>query len=669
MEYFYNNLDQFLILIPLFPLIGFIINGLAGKRFYSQSVVFYGCGSIFLSFVISFIVLIKLIFDPTLVLKVEYFSWITSGDLSISLGFYVDTLSAVMINIVAGIGFLIHVYSAGYMKGDPSIARYFAYLNLFCFSMLILVMGDNLVLLFLGWEGVGLCSYLLIGFWYSDLTNASAGKKAFIVNRIGDFGFLIGMFLIYVYFQTLNMEALQQKILEDWEGYIQLISSGVILAITLLLFMGATGKSAQIPLYVWLPDAMQGPTPVSALIHAATMVTAGVYMIARLNFLFFAAKETMFIIMMIAGITAVIAGLIAITQRDIKRVLAYSTISQLGYMFMAMGAGAFAAGIFHLMTHAFFKALLFLAAGSVIIATHHEQDMFKMGGLQRKIKITFITFIIGAIALSGILPFTSGFLSKDLILENVFFSKFFGSHWGYFFWGLGVAAAAMTALYTWRLIGLTFSRDTRMDKKTYNSVHETYPSMTVILIILAALSLFGGWVGIPEALGGSFSFGKFLSPVFDNSVIQKLQTSYPMYVSQTGDHGNIPYVLMFVTLALGLILSLLIWRAYYAGSKIIQILSDNTLGRFLHTISYNKFFVDEIYEFLLVRPVLNSAKWLYHWMDRFIIEGIINKIIARYTLRIGTQMGSIQDGSLNGYALIMILGSIIVIGYILFKLA
>ena len=476
-------------LIPLFPLIGFLINGLVGKSLPKSVVGTIGSAAVGLSFLVTvaiFLEFLKLPADARSVEKVVY-TWIASGPFKVSVAFLIDPLSLIMLLVVSGVSTLIHIYSIGYMHDDEGFYRYFAYLNLFVFAMLILVSANNFLLMFVGWEGVGLCSYLLIGFWYEKQSASDAGKKAFVVNRIGDFGFLLGIFLIFWTFGSVNFTevfALAAK---------YPVGSGVITAITLFLFLGATGKSAQIPLYTWLPDAMEGPTPVSALIHAATMVTAGVYMVARCSALYVLAPISMTVVAAVGALTAIFAATIGMAQFDIKRVLAYSTVSQLGYMFLACGVGAFTSGIFHLMTHAFFKALLFLGSGSVIHGLHGEQDMRKMGDLKKHMPITYWTFLLATLAIAGIFPF-AGFFSKDEIL---FHSLVNGHH---VYWGIATVAAFITAFYMFRAVFMTFYGESRVDPHVHP--HESPPLMTVPLMILAGLRRGGRLRGLPHHRGG-----------------------------------------------------------------------------------------------------------------------------------------------------------------------
>ncbi|MEO0259086.1 MAG: NADH-quinone oxidoreductase subunit L, partial [candidate division WOR-3 bacterium] len=489
---------DYIAIIPFLPALGALINGILGTRFPKSLVHIIALTAIGSAFAISLKAFFHLLSMPPdqRIYEVTLYKWMASGDFSIDVAFLLDPLSAVMLLVVTGVGFLIHIYSTGYMHDDPSYSRFFTYLNLFVFAMLLLVMGNNFLMMFVGWEGVGLCSYLLIGFWFEDHNNANAGKKAFVVNRVGDFGFILGMLLIFVVFGTL-------KYSEVFSKAQSLLPYGgtIATAITLLLFVGATGKSAQIPLYVWLPDAMAGPTPVSALIHAATMVTAGVYMIARCNVLYSLAPFSLGVVATIGALTALFAATMGLLQRDIKKVLAYSTISQLGYMFLGVGVASYSAGVFHLMTHAFFKALLFLGAGSVIHAMGGEQDIMNMGGLRKHIPKTFITFLIGTLAIAGT-PGLAGFFSKDEILWQAFSSP----HGHPILWAIGAVAAGMTSFYMFRLTFLTFFGKERMDEHTKHHIHESPNSMVIPLMILALLSVVGGYVGVPPALGGSNHF-------------------------------------------------------------------------------------------------------------------------------------------------------------------
>ncbi len=635
-------------LIPIFPLIGFLINGLFGKGFPEKAIGWIGALSVGASFLVALSIFIQLLgMDPASrsVQKIVY-TWILSGELSIPIGFLVDPLSIVMLLVVTGVGFIIHVYSIGYMHGELGFRRFFAYLNLFVFNMLILVSANNFLLMFVGWEGVGLCSYLLIGYYYEKKSASDAGKKAFIVNRVGDFGFLLGVMLIFVTFGTLNFPdvfgAAQDKLPAG---------GALVTLITLLLFLGATGKSAQIPLYTWLPDAMEGPTPVSALIHAATMVTAGVYMVARCSILFALAPISLTVVAVIGGATAFYAATIGITQFDIKRVLAYSTISQLGYMFMACGVGAFSSGIFHLMTHAFFKALLFLAAGSVMHAMSGELDMRKMGALRSKLPYTWGTYLFGTLAIAGIFPF-AGFFSKDEIL---YYS--FQRHEG--FWILGAVAAIMTSFYMFRSLFMTFHGESRVDPETAHHVHESPSIMTVPLMILAFGSLVAGFVGIPIVEGAN-RFGEFLAPVFKPA---KLILEHGAH---EGGHHSIAgeLILMGVSLAIAIVGWLFARRLYITDPPA----ADRMVERFkpLHTLVYNKYWIDELYDVLFVNSIVNFSRFLWRAFDEKVIDGIVNGV-AELVRGWARELRQVETGLIKDYALAMLMGVVVVIGYFVLK--
>ncbi|MDA0986841.1 MAG: NADH-quinone oxidoreductase subunit L [Bacteroidetes bacterium] len=631
------NYINYTSLILIFPLIGFLINGVFGSKLKSEKLI--GSISVLgvsIPFFISSLILIQMLssnIDERLYI-VNLFSWIDVGSLKINVSYLIDELSIIMTLIVTGVGALIHIYAIGYMHGDKSFWRFFAYLNLFIFAMLNLVLADNFLLMFLGWEGVGLCSYLLIGFWYDrnfdKSTTADAAKKAFIVNRIGDFGFLIALFLIFTNFGSLEFVDVitQASVLQSGDE--------LLTAITLLLFLGATGKSAQIPLFVWLPDAMAGPTPVSALIHAATMVTAGVYLLARTSAIFILAPFTMNVVAIIGITTAIFAGTIGLVQNDIKKVLAYSTISQLGYMFLACGVGAFSAAIFHLMTHAFFKALLFLAAGSVIHALHHEQDIYKMGGLKKYLPITFFTFLIAALAISGIPPL-SGFFSKDEILYKAFS---FGSFW---YWFFGFIGAGLTTLYMMRLVYLTFYGNENFDDSI--KPHESPKVMTIPLIVLAILSAIGGLIGIPHALGGTNYFEEFLEPVFKTS------------------NSQLPFVFENITteyLLMALSVAISICAIWYARNLFLQNLKKSELikNKFssAHNILVNKYFVDEFYEKIFINPIKKlSDSFLWKWFDIKIIDGLINNS-AKFIQYLSSVLVKVQTGVTENYVQIFVLG-------------
>jgi len=631
---------ELIYLTVVLPLFGFLINGIFGSRIKNEKVIgIIGSGVIGISFLIALGA-----FFETLSLPVEQrqlivtlFTWLNAGGLNVNFAYQVDQLSLVMALIVTGVGFVIHVYSIGYMHGDKGFWRFFAYLNLFIFAMMNLILADNFVLLFLGWEGVGLCSYLLIGFWYDrkfeKSTTSDAAKKAFIVNRIGDFGFLLGMFLIFLTFGSLNFNDVFSK------ANTFSVSTSIYGFITLFLFIGATGKSAQIPLYVWLPDAMAGPTPVSALIHAATMVTAGVYMVARCSVLFASAPQIMIVVAIIGLLTAFFAATIGIVQNDIKKVLAYSTISQLGYMFLAMGVGAFSAGIFHVMTHAFFKALLFLGAGSVIHAMHEEQDIQRYGGLKKYMPQTAITFLIAALAISGIPPL-SGFFSKDEILWYSF------ANGSFILWLVGVITALMTAFYMFRLYFLTFEGKERFGHDKHP--HESPKVMTIPLIILAILSVIGGFIGIPEIFSGEHGnqFHNWLAPVFKDADRKLMHFDL---------HSHFEEILLMVISVIGATASILLARYIYLTKPEI---ASRTATRFkgLYNLLWNKYFVDEFYDTVIVNPIVTlSRNVLWKIADNKIIDGTVNGVAKLINL-ISASIRKIQTGVAQLYALVMVLG-------------
>jgi NADH-quinone oxidoreductase subunit L len=633
-------------LVPFLPLLGFLINGLSGKKLGKNLISWIGCGSVGLSFLVSIGVFFELLKYPPaqrLIQKIV-FPWVWSGNFRIDIGFQIDPLSTVMILVVSGVGFFIHVYSVGYMGKDPGYARYFSYLNLFVFSMLTLVLANNFLLLYLGWEGVGLCSYLLIGFWYEKKSAADAGKKAFIVNRVGDFGFALGVMLIFWIFGTLNYN-------QVFKAAPLLLSPGgtFITAITLLLLMGAVGKSAQIPLYVWLPDAMEGPTPVSALIHAATMVTAGVYMVARCHVLYLMAPISLNLVAIIGAVTAIYAASIALVQNDIKRILAYSTISQIGYMFLGCGVGAFAAAIFHLMTHAFFKALLFLGAGSIMHALSGELDLRKMGGLRKHLPITFWTFLAGVLAISGI-PLFSGFFSKDEILWKTF-SNPQGS---FVLWLIGFVTAGMTAFYMFRLFLSVFLGKSRVEEKVKPHIHEAPSSMTIPLIILAVLSIIGGYVGIPHSLGGGNNFENFLSVVFKNA-----EETHVAHLSHSPE-----YLLMILSVAVVLLGILIAYRFYISHPDVPKKLTEKYKGAY--TVLLNKYYVDELYAKIIVNPLLSLSLWCWRFFDAKVIDGAANGS-AFLTGWMSAIIRKIQTGCVRNYALSLVFGAIIILAYFVFR--
>jgi NADH-quinone oxidoreductase subunit L len=621
--------------IPLIPLGAAVFNIFIGSKLGKTSAGMLAALAVGASFAIALYVFWLL--PANGVFKDALYTWIESGALQVKLSFQVDALTAVMLLIVTGIGFLIHVYSLGYMGHDEDMARFFIYLNLFIFFMLILVMADNLLLLFVGWEGVGLCSYLLIGFWYRDHNNTIAGNKAFIVNRIGDFGFVLGIFLLVT---ELGRQGVWTLDFAELQNNVRLLSPPMIAAITLLLFVGATGKSAQIPLFVWLPDAMAGPTPVSALIHAATMVTAGVYMTARLHFLFALAPATLALIAWIGAATACFAATIALTQNDIKKVLAYSTVSQLGYMFLAVGLGAYAAAIFHVFTHAFFKACLFLGAGSAIHALGGEQDMRKMGGLRSRLPTTYRTYVIATLAIAGA-PLTAGFFSKDLILWQAF------SHGALELWAIGFLTAGMTAFYMFRQLFMVFHGECRASAHAQAHLHESPPTMTAPLVILAAGSIFAGWLGAPEYLWGS-KWDHWLAPVFG---------------AQEAHHGSVAMEI-YVTLATLALVGAAIYLAYARyGRPGVKIAQDaETGGGFFYHLSLNKYYIDEFYDFTVVRPFTAGSDWLARVFDPGVIDGIANGI-ARTARGMSVFWRGVQTGNVQHYLVGFLIGTLALLGY------
>jgi len=631
---------SYLWLIPALPALGVLFNLFVGPRLGKAAVSLVAPGVVGAACVVSGYAVLQLVgLPPGSALTQTLWPWISAGTLHVDVAFHLDALSAVMVLVVTGVGFLIHVYSVGYMAHDPGYPRYFTYLNLFTCAMLILVLADSLPVLFVGWEGVGLCSYLLIGFWYDKEANASAGKKAFVVNRIGDAGFLLGVFLLFWNLGP-GTHTLRFTEIASLAGSLPV---SVVTAITLLLFVGATGKSAQLPLYVWLPDAMAGPTPVSALIHAATMVTAGVYMIARLNFLFILAPVTLTVIATIGAATALFAASIGLLQTDIKRVLAYSTVSQLGYMFLAVGVGAFGAGIFHLMTHAFFKGLLFLGSGSVIHGMGGEQDMRKMGGLRHRLPITFATFLVATLAITGI-PGFAGFFSKDAILAAAFASP----HGGRWLWLVGVLAAGLTSFYMFRLVFLTFFGDCRADEHTQLHLHESPPSMTMPLIILAGLSAVGGWVGLPAGWLWGNRFEAFLQPVLGGAHAAGHLTEATELVLM-----GVSVLAAFAGLGLAYVF-------YITQPELPERLAEQLPA--LATVIRNKYYVDEIYEAVFVRPTVALSSWLWREVDEAVIDGLVNGTAET----IGASSGlwrRLQTGNVQHYALSMLLGAMAILGY------
>jgi NADH-quinone oxidoreductase subunit L len=673
-----------LALIPLFPLIGFVINAALGRRLPKAISGAIASAVMVASFAVSVMSVLTLVGLPVSerVMEQTVYTWIASGDFVVDMTLRLDPLAAVMILVVTGIGALIHIYSTAYMHEEvgSEFARYFSYLNLFAAFMLVLVLGANFLVMFVGWEGVGLCSYLLIGFWFKRKSAADAGKKAFVVNRIGDYAFVLGMLLLVVRFGTLDFRQLASVVaaLPPEQGMF-----GVISMATLLLFIGATGKSAQIPLYTWLPDAMEGPTPVSALIHAATMVTAGVYMIGRNAVLFSHAPATMLIVAIIGALTALMAGTIGLVQNDIKRVLAYSTVSQLGLMFLAMGMGAFGAGIFHLYTHAFFKALLFLGSGAVIHALHGEQDIRNMGGLRRYLPITYWTFLIGSLAIAGI-PGLAGFFSKDEIL----YETYHAGHW--ILWSMAAVTSLLTATYMFRLVFLTFYGERREDSHLAPShvapshapshvapshlapfsshVHDAPPTMALVLVVLAIGSAIAGYVGVPTVLGGENRLGEWLEPSFqapgETGVAGGLQASGVETEAEAEDPA-LELRLMAISSAIaiaGIALAAFIWLRRRDLAAAIS-----TRFRGLYRLLLNKYYVDEVYDAAIVKPIrAGSEHVLWQGVDDGLIDGAVNGAALVVATGSGV-LRRLQTGSVRAYAGSMLIGVIVILGFYLWR--
>jgi NADH-quinone oxidoreductase subunit L len=716
-----------LLLIPLLPFIGFLINAFLQKRVPKAVSGGVACLAMLGSFAVSVMSVLSLVNGPERPwLEETYYRWIASGDLQIPLQFRLDHLSSLMILVVTGIGSLIHIYSTAYMheETDSEYARYFSYLNLFAAFMLILVLGSSFPVMFVGWEGVGLCSYLLIGFWFRKKSAADAGKKAFVVNRVGDFGFILGMLLIFATLGTLDFQEVAAKVQAGWPIEHHL---GTLTIATLLLFLGATGKSAQIPLYTWLPDAMEGPTPVSALIHAATMVTAGVYMIGRNAVLFGHAPITLAVVAGIGVATALMAGTIGLVQNDIKRVLAYSTVSQLGYMFLAMGVGAYAAGIFHLYTHAFFKALLFLGSGAVIHALAGEQDIRNMGGLRKELPITYWTFLIGALAISGIPPL-AGFFSKDEILWKTF------AHGSRIMWVIGMLTAFLTATYMFRLVFLTFHGERRHDAPAapahpeeeepvaqvhggdahaaahlapdqhpqhpthqhpahpthqhpahpthdqhpehgHDHLHDAPPAMALALIVLAIGSVVAGVVGVPHAIGGSNEIERFLEPAFEAHAIApatefQVSESRPGQVTEApaaheGGEGETSTELLLMALSVGVAVAGigLAWYFWLVNRAAAARMARSVAG--LYTFLLNKYYIDELYDAAIVRPIKAvSTLVLWKGADAALIDGAVNGVghLVRGT---SDSVRRLQTGSIRAYAASLFFGVVVILGWYL----
>ncbi len=646
-------------LVPLFPLIGAIINGFFGLKIGKDRVSWVACAGPVLSFVVTLILLVSIFFHPegTPYPEQTLFTWMAAGDFVVDFGFQIDPLSLVMMMVVTGVGSIIHIYSIGYMYAEYSYYRYFAYLNLFLFSMLLLVMGSNFLVMFIGWEGVGLCSYFLIGYYFEKKSACDAGVKAFIVNRIGDFAFLLAIFGIFQMFGTLDfsavMAAAPTTLIYDSES---------ATLITLALFIGATGKSAQIPLYTWLPDAMEGPTPVSALIHAATMVTAGVYMVVRCSALFNMAPLTMMIVALVGGGTALFAATIGTCQYDIKRVLAYSTISQIGYMFLACGVGAYTAAIFHLVTHAFFKACLFLGSGSIIHGMNNEQDIRKMGGLKDHFPITYVTFVVSTIAIAGIFPF-SGFFSKDEILYHALMDG------NVIYWGMGISGAFITAFYMFRLVFMTFHGPSHVDPQVHP--HESSMAMTLPLIILAFLALIGGLLGIP-LFHGWHLLQNFLAPVLAFDLETALHASERM-LAEHGHHTSFAEVLhqaqhtshniwLEITLMLFSIGVALagIATAWFFYIKKPELPGKLAKGQWGFDLVQNKYYIDELIDEALVKPIIKGSDLLWRQADARGVDGVVNGVAQ--TIALFSKIArSFQSGFVRNYAMFMVVGFIVLL--------
>src|SRR5579863_5065855 len=675
----------FIRLIILLPLIGATINFLAGawmqKTFGKRAISVVGCGAVVLAFILAvraFVAMIGLPPENRFMLD-DLWKWFDVGGLNLDIAFWLDPLSMIMTLIITGVGGLIHIYSTGYMHDDDGYWRFFGWLNLFTFAMLMLVLGDNLWLMFVGWEGVGLCSFALIGFWYKVLANTTAGNKAFIVNRIGDLAFVVALFSLFAALGSIGHPTPVTREIAKYAPMLQGMpinfagfhsAHQLVGFVTLLMFIGATGKSAQIPLFVWLPDAMAGPTPVSALIHAATMVTAGVYMVARLNFLFSMSPFTMGVIALVGGATALFAATIGIAQNDIKKVLAYSTVSQLGYMFAAMGVGAYTAGVFHLMTHAFFKACLFLGSGSVIHAMGGEQDMRKMGGLRHHMPITFMTFLVATFAIAGIPPF-AGFMSKDEIIWQAF------AKGHQILWFILWIAAGMTVFYMFRQVYMTFFGEFRGTHEQEHHLHESPPSMAYVLIVLGVLSVFGGLPKIPEFIATFKPFETFLDPVFSSEVTRQL--------TESGIHSHsieaLFAVFAFVMVVGGWYTADLMYRQHRLDPERFS----SMFGGVAYDLVLNKYYIDEIYNALVVQPYL-ALCFAFAWFDLHIIDGIVNlaatiavmlsmlsglidtyivdglvNLASNETLAIGGRLRRLQTGSINGYLYGILAGVMVIL--------
>ena len=626
------------VLIPLLPFLGFLLNGLLNRKLSGTVAGLIGSVTVLGSFLISLMLFLNFQYQYT----VQLFDWISVGSLQIPFQYQIDQLSLIMLLLVTGVGFLIHVYSIGYMQHDENVGKFFSFLNLFIFSMLLLVLGSNFVILFIGWEGVGLCSYLLIGFWNKNTDYNNAAKKAFIINRIGDLGFLLGIFLIYLTFNSVQYaEVFQKASLGQFGTY----GVGVCTAITLLLFVGAMGKSAQLPLYTWLPDAMAGPTPVSALIHAATMVTAGIYMVLRANVLFTLAPDTLQVVAIVGAATALFAATIGLAQNDIKKVLAYSTVSQLGYMFLALGVMGYSTSLFHVLTHAFFKALMFLGAGSVIHAMSNEQDLRRMGGLRKALPVTFFTFLIGCLAISGIPPF-SGFFSKDEILSHAY------EH-NKVLWAMGLLTAFLTAFYMFRLLFLAFFGEFRGTEQQKHHLHESPASMTLPLVVLALLAAVGGFMGAPMFTGGHHYLAEYLAPIFTYS-----RRLMPAAFSVEPDH-NTELMLMGLSVAAGVLGIVLAYVQYVVRAQ--RPAADEAQRSAPESLVYHKYYIDELYNTLFTRPVMALSTGLY----KFVENGLINPVVGVFGRAVnggGQLLRYVQTGAVETYLILMVIGIVLILG-------
>jgi NADH-quinone oxidoreductase subunit L len=652
---------RLLALVPLLPLAGFLVNGLLGRRIGGRAAGAVATTASAAAFACA-VGVARALLDAGAPVRADLATWFDIEDLQVRFAFVCDRLSMVMMLVVTGVGTLIHLYSTGYMSHDPSRPRYFAYLNLFMSAMLVLVLADNLLVMFVGWEGVGLCSYLLIGFWFEDPEKAAAGKKAFIVNRIGDLGFLLGLFGIFMVFHSLDFDVIHRMLDASKSrllGPVPVLNITLVTAITMCLFVGATGKSAQIPLYVWLPDAMAGPTPVSALIHAATMVTAGVYMIARLSHLFVLAPATLAVIAGVGAATAVFAALMGLAQNDIKKVLAYSTVSQLGLMFLATGVGAFSAAVFHLFTHAFFKALLFLGAGSVIHAMGGEQDMRRMGALRSRLPATFATMLVATLAIAGIPPL-AGFFSKDEILWKAWEGLFAGTDraQGLVLGVLATLASAMTAFYMFRLMAMTFFGSARGSAEAHSHAHESPWTMTLPLAVLAVFSFAAGFLNVPEVLKGSARFATFLAPV--------LGSLHPAVHDHHASHGaEIAMMVVSVLVALGSGGAALWVYVRHPGLPAAFLQRSPALAR-IHAAVRDRFYVDEMYDRCVVRPVRFTALALWIFIDVLVIDMIVN--VAGLAVELASEgFRRLQDGIVGSYAVWFLAGGMLLLGYFLYQ--